>query len=152
MALQGRAAGSNLTKTLAKVQKELGDIQKLFLVALVEDIVDSSPVDSGTYVNGHTVETGVGSSGGQFTGPYVKNETSPNPEAEKNQALAKLVGQIQTLPEDLNQVSINNRVPHAYNVEYGGWSTRGPYQVYSGALNRANIHLQDAINTVKGRR
>lgn len=152
MATQGRAAGVNLTQKLQQIQQDLGDIQKLFLLNLAEDIVEASPVDSGMYVNGHNIETGVGSAGGQFTGPYVNNPTSPNPRAEKDKAMGKLRGQIETLPEDLGIVSINNRVPHAYKVEYGGWSTKGPYAVYSTALNRASIHLREAVNIVKARR
>jgi hypothetical protein len=148
---QGRSAGLNITQVMQKVQRDLGDIQKLFLVGIVEDIVESSPVDSGAYVNGHNVQTGVGSAGGQFAGNYARNPTSANPQAEKQQALSKLRGQIEALPEEVGKISINNNVPHAYKVEYGGWASRGPYAVYSGALNRANIHLQEAIKTVKAR-
>ena len=149
---QGRAAGVNLTKMLDKVQKDLGDIQKLFLLELVEDIVISSPVYSGAYVNGHNIEVGNRSVGGQFTGPIVSTTPSPDPASEKTVALGKLRSQVEALPEDLGVVSINNRVPHAYKVEYGGWGSKGPHQVYSGALNRANVHLQSAINQVRGSR
>lgn len=148
---QGRSAGLNITQLMQKVESDLGDIQKLFLSNLVEDIVQSSPVDSGSYVNGHNVEAGVGSAGGQFSGNLKKNPTSPNPEGERQQALGKLNGQIKSLPDQIGTISINNRVPHAYKVEYGGWQSRGPYGVYSGVLSRANIHLEDAVNTVKAR-
>lgn len=148
---QGRSAGLNITQIMQKVERDLGDTQRLFLLGLVEDIVQSSPVDSGSYVNGHNVEVGVGSAGGQFSGNLKKNPTSSNPEGERQQALGKLNGQIQNLPEQLGTISINNRVPHAYIVEYGGWGSKGPYGVYSGALSRANIHLQDALNIVKAR-
>lgn len=149
---QGRAAGLNISQIIQRVEKDLGDIQKLFLVALAEDIVDTSPVDSGNYVKGHSIQTGVGSAGGQFTGNLANAPKSTNPQGEKDQAMAKLRGQIQALPENLSMVSINNNVPHAYKVEYGGWATKGPYQVYENAYNRANIHLQEAINKVKGGR
>jgi len=149
---QGRASGLSLTQSLKKVQRDLGDIQKLYLVALTEDIVQTSPVWSGQYVNGHNIEVGVGSARGQFTGNLVNNPKTTNPEAEKQKALAKLRGQIQNLPETLDKVSINNRVPHAAIVEYKGWPNgREPAAVYEGAMNRAKLHLQEAIQTVKAR-
>lgn len=151
MASQGRAAGLNITQLMQKVERDLGDVQKLFLLGLAEDIVESSPVDSGAYVKGHNIEVGVGSSGGRFTGPLQSGTTSPNPQGERAQAMSKLRGQIEALPESFGTISINNSVPHAYKVEYSGWGTRGPYAVYSAALNRAKIHLQDAINAVKAR-
>jgi hypothetical protein len=150
MAPQGRAAGLNITQIMQRVERDLGEVQKLFLLGLAEDIVNTSPVDSGAYVNGHSIDTGVGSAGGQFTGPLSSAPTSANPQGEKDQAMAKLRGQIQALPENLSTISINNRVPHAYKVEYGGWATKGPYAVYRNAISRANIHLQDAVNKVKG--
>ncbi len=150
MAPQGRAAGINLTKTLQKIERNLGDIQKLFLLNLAQDIVDASPVDTGAYVKGHNIQTGVGSAGGQFTGPLTSGPKSTNPQGEKDQAMSKLRSQVEALPENLEIVSINNTVPHAYKVEYGGWATKGPYAVYSTTLNNAKIHLQDAINKVRG--
>ena len=147
---QGRASGANLSDILRRVEQRLEGVQKLFLLGLAEDIVNTSPVDSGAYVNGHNIQAGVGSAAGQFTGNLTKGTTSPNPQGEKDQALSKLRGQIEGLPKDLSVVSINNRVPHAAKVEYGGWASRGPYAVYSSALNRANIHIKDAIAKVKG--
>jgi hypothetical protein len=151
MASQGRAAGLNITQLMQKVERDLGDVQKLFLLGLAEDIVESSPVDSGAYVNAHSIDAGVGSSGGRFTGSFQSGTPSPNPEGERAQAMSKLRSQIEALPESFGTISINNNVPHAYKVEYGGWATRGPYAVYSTALNRASVHLQDAINAVKAR-
>lgn len=148
---QGRSSGLNITQLMQKVERDLGDVQKLFLLGLVEDIVEASPIDSGVYVNSHNVNAGATSAGGQFAGNLERNPTSANPEGEKQQALGKLRGQIQALPEQLGTISINNNAPHAYKVEYGGWATRGPYAVYSSALSRANIHLQNAVNSVKAR-
>lgn len=150
MATQGRASGLNLTDILKRVEQRLEGVQKEFLKNLVEDIVSISPVDTGSYVNGHNVQADVGSAGGQFTSFFESGKSSLNPQAEKDQALGRLNNQIDSLPRNLNKVSINNRVPHAYKVEYGGWSKTGPYQVYNTAINRAEIHLNDAIAKVKG--
>lgn len=151
MATQGRAAGSNLTSVIAKVKKDLGDIQKVFLLNLVEDIVEDSPVYSGTYVRGHNIESGNTSAGGQFTGPFVSSPKSENPDAEKDIARAKLRQQIQNLPENIGVISINNRVPHASKVEYTGWPGKGPYSVYSKALNNSKIYISEAVQQVKAR-
>lgn len=151
MAIQGRASGVNITQLLQKVERDLAGVQKEFLTNLIGDIVKESPVWSGQYVNGHNIEVGVGSARGQFTGNLVNNPKTTNPQAEKQKALSKLNGQIEALPDMAKKVSINNRVPHASLVEYKGWSTKGPAMVYEGAFNRAGIHLEKAVQTIKAR-
>lgn len=148
---QGRASGLSLTQILQKVERDLAGVQKEFLTDLVADIVKESPVWSGQYVNGHNIEVGAGSARGQFTGNLVNNPKTLNPQAEKQKALSKLNGQIEALPDMVEKVSINNRVPHAYIVEYKGWPNKSPAMVYEGALNRAGIYLEKAVQTVKAR-
>lgn len=136
----------SLASVLKKVEADLDLIRDEFLRNVAEDLVASSPVDTGTYVRNHSITTSSGSGGRQSSHGKPPDDGSARPEA-----LSKLEGQIASLPRDTTTVYISNRSPHANRVEYGGWSRTGPYAVFSTVRARANIHLQNAINTVKAR-
>jgi hypothetical protein len=131
---------------LKKVEGDLDLIRDEFLFNIAEDLVQSSPVDTGTYVKNHSITTSSGSGGTSSSHGKPKDNGSA-----RDLALDKLEGQILALPADATTVYIANRSPHAAKVEYGGWARTGPYAVYTGVKSRAKVHLQNAINTVKAR-
>lgn len=131
---------------LKKVEGDLDLIRDEFLLNIAEDLVQSSPVDTGTYVKNHSITTSSGSGGRQSS-----HGKDPDDGSARDVALDKLNGQIAALPADTTTVYIANRSPHAAKVEYGGWARTGPYAVYTGVRTRARDHLQRAINTVKAR-
>lgn len=147
---QGRAVGSQISSILAKVEKDLEEVRDQFLMNVAEDLVVSSPVWSGRYVTSHSI--GTTSRAGQFTEnlePMTQRTTVPS--AYKSEGLANLVSDIASLPAEASNIYISNNAPHARIVEYGG--SRTPvYAVYEGVSNRANLHLQKAVNTVKAGR
>lgn len=149
--VQSRALGSRISDVLAKVERDLDDVKKQFLINIAEDLVSptTSPIWSGQYITSHSISSS--SSAGQFTanvGGWTDKTTVP--EAYRSEARANLMSDIAALPTNSDKVYINNNAPHARIVEFGGARTPA-YGVFSGVSNRAGIHLQDAINTVKAR-
>jgi hypothetical protein len=135
----------NLSSVIKKIETELDTVRDEFLRNIAEDLVNSSPVDTGTYVKNHSITTSSGSGGRQSSHGKPSDDGSA-----RGAALDKLEGQIAGLPKDATTVYIANRSPHANRVEYGGWARTGPYAVYTGVRSRASAHLQDAINRVRG--
>lgn len=134
-----------LTALIQKIEKDLQDVRDEFLTNMAEDIVSSSKptVDTGAYITSHSIRTTRG--GGRSRSSHNKPK-GQSPEAKAAEALDQLMGDIAALPADQQQVFLSNNAPHANIVEY----THG-YAVYEGVRNRAGIHLQTAINTVKAR-
>lgn len=131
---------------LKNVEQRLEDVRDEFLRNVAEDLVNSSPVDTGTYVKNHSITTSSGSGGSRSSHGREKDDGTA-----RSVALDKLEGQIANLPPDATTIYIANRSPHANQVEYGGWARTPPYAVYTGVRARADIHLQKAVNTVKAR-
>lgn len=145
---QPRAIGTRLSDVLNKVERDLEEVRDEFLRNMARDIVNGSPVWSGRYVTSHEISTN--SAAGRFTGNLEPmTERTSVPQAYKSEGLANLMGDIAALPKDATRVYINNNAPHAQIVEYGGKTN--PSAVYESAMNRSNLHLQEAINTVRGR-
>ena len=135
----------SMAALLKKVEGDLDKVRDEFLYNVAEDLVMSSPILTGTYVRNHSITNTTGSGGKQNShGKPLDNGTAVS------DAIDKLDGQIKGLPEGTTQVYIANRSPYANKVEWGGWGTKSPYQVYTGVRSRAMTHLEDAINKVKG--
>lgn len=137
-------AQMKLTSLIQKIEKDLQEVRTQFLINMAEDIVSSSKpfVDTGAYITSHSIRTTRGA--GRSRTSHGK-PTGQSAEAKATEALEQLMGDINSLPKDQEQVFLTNNAPHANIVEY----THG-YNVYGAARNRAGIHLQDAINKVKG--
>lgn len=133
-----------LTSLIQKIEKDLQEVRTQFLINMAEDIVGSSKptVDTGAYITSHSIRTTRGA--GRSRTSHGK-PTGQDPEAKAAEALGQLMGDIESLPKDQEQVFLTNNSPHATFVEY-----KHGYAVYEGVRNRAGYHLQDAINKVKG--
>lgn len=134
-----------LTALIQKIEQDLQDVRNEFLTNMAEDIVNTSKptVDTGAYITSHSIRTTRG--GGRSRSSHNKPK-GQSPEAKAAEALDQLMGDIAALPADQQQVFLSNNAPHANIVEY----VHG-YAVYESVRNRAGIHLQTAINTVKAR-
>ena len=141
---QGRSTGVTFTQQVGKVKENLEEVLPLFMKKLSTEVVRLSPVFSGAYVNSHEI-AGSRSGGGKFTTNLIKTRESSNPDGERVSALSNLFAQIEALPKEVVTVSLTNRVPHAYKVEYAGWASTPPYMVYSTTKSRASAFLQEAI-------
>ena len=146
--VQSRAIGTRISDVFAKIETDLEEIRDEFLRNMARDIINGSPVWSGRYVTSHQI--GTTSAAGRFTGNLEPmTQRTSVPQAYKSEGLANLMSDIASLPRDATKVYINNNAPHAQIVEYGGRTN--PSAVYEGAMNRAGLNLQEAINTVRGR-
>ena len=148
--VQGRAIGTNIAAALAKVEKDLEAVRDEFLKEVAEDLIrqDTSPIWSGQYITSHSISTNPSS--GQFTsniGGWSDRTTNPN--AYRAEARANLMGDIAALPPKADKIYIQNNAPHARIVEFGGGRTPA-YGVFSSVSNRAGLHLQTAVNRVRG--
>jgi len=146
-----RGIGVSFTDRLRKVQQDVDDIRTLFLKNLAEEVIKSSPVDTGTYVMSHNVSEV--SAAGQFTGNirYI-GPPNQNKEAMQSEALVKVFAQIDSLPKGQTKVSLSNNSAHANIVETGGknWNKPG-YYIYDTAKNRVPILFKQAEQQVKAR-
>ena len=141
--VQGRASGLSISQF---VEDQLKEVEQKFLNKMAQAIVERSPVWSGDYVLGHSIEGR--SAQGQFTSNFEGwKPKASNPGEIKSQALSNLETSIAAL--SAGSTAFVNRVPHAYIVEKGGWSNgKPPYEVYSGAASIAGRILQEAIAEV----
>ena len=137
----------SFTSQLKKVQEDLQSIRTEFLYNIAEDLVMFSPIDTGTYVRNHSITSTTGSGGKQNS-----HGKPPDDGSAVSDAIDKLVGQIKGLSPEETKVYIANRSPYANKVEYSGWGATPPYAVYTSVESRAGLHLQAAINKVRGGR
>lgn len=146
-----RGIGVSFTDKLRQVEQDIEEVRTRFLKKIATEIVESSPVDTGTYVMSHNV--GERSAARQFTGNvrYI-GPPGQNTEAMQSAALSKVISQIDALPKEQSVVSISNNSAHANIVEHGGanWKRTG-YKIYETARNRAPILLDEAVREVKAR-
>jgi len=145
-----RGIGVSFTSRLRKIEEDLDLIRTEFLKELATEVIQASPVDTGTYVMSHNV--GARSAAGQFTGNirYI-GPPGQNRQALQDQALNKVVAQIDALPANQDVVSLSNNSAHANIVESGGYNWQRPgYAVYESARNRAPYILDTVVNRVKG--
>jgi len=115
------------------------------------EIVDNSPVDTGTYIMAHSV------AGGRDEG-FVGDRSSigkprkRNPAQFKALARGNLLRSVAALPAGATDVHFRNRAEHAPKVEYLGWFNSGPatsgfkepYHVYSRARAKASQFIREA--------
>ena len=145
---QPRAIGTSITNIISRLEQQLEGVRDEFLTNMAEDLVQSSPIWSGRYITSHSI--GTSSAAGQFTENLEGwTEKTTVPDAYRAEARANLTGDIAALPAKAERIYINNNAPHANIVEHGNAKV-SPHKVYETVLRRANIHLQDAVNKVKG--
>jgi hypothetical protein len=139
----------SFASVLKKIEADLDLVRTEFLRNIAEDLVASSPVDTGNYVSNHSITTSTGSGGRTNSHGLPKDNGTA-----KQKALTKLYGQVAAIPPKTTTVYIANRSPYANKVEYSGWrgkdKSTAPYRVFTTVKNRANIHLQNAVNKVRG--
>jgi hypothetical protein len=136
-----------LGSILKRVEEQLDEVRDGFLHKMAETVVGFSPVDSGAYVESHSITTRSGS------GRARSSDARPSrqiPEEKRGVALDQLQADIESLPRDTTKVYLNNRSPHNKAVEYGGHNwRRGGYYVYERTRALAPALLEEAIQEAK---
>jgi hypothetical protein len=123
----------SLGAKIKAMQEELDVSVKSVLKGMANDLVEWSPVDTGAYVNSHSIRpAGIGG------GRMKSSENKPRfqePEAQKAAAREELFTDINNLSiEDVKSITIRNRSKHASDVENGwvfGSKTIDGYHVYT---------------------
>lgn len=129
------------TAIIREFEGEIANIKKRFYKGLIRIIVANSPVDTGTYMDEHTVLAGrPGSTRAVSSHRKPRNQPRGAFEAE---ALTRLTSQIDALPDDASDVVIANFAAHAKFVENGRAGAVG-YLVY----RRARASSLNIINGI----
>lgn len=111
---------------------------------IADDIVQASPVDTGTYIMAHIA--GTGASDAAPTRSSVGKPRGRNPSQFKNLAAGNLKRSVSaSAVMSAEEVWFQNRSEHAVRVESLGWHDKngpGPYHVYAQARNRIPVHIR----------
>lgn len=140
---------------VARILKKLGDrmtvVRDGLMTRMATDAVGASPVDTGAYVESHSIRTHSGA-GRMRMSDAPGRLPGQNPESKRSEALQMLMADIEALPKEAYKVYLTNRAPHANAVEQGGhnWN-RGGYFVYTQVRAKVPIHLDAAITEAKAR-
>lgn len=116
---------------IKQLQDKLEELQESVLEDVVDQIVWSSPDDTGAYVLSHSI----GRSGN--VGYSISSADRPSaPGAHRSEAWRNLMSQVDSIPRNQTRIWVGNNAPHASAVEFGGpnWR-RGGYYVYSTLKN-----------------
>jgi hypothetical protein len=109
---------------------------------IADDIVNFSPVDTGTYIMAHKAAVG-----GSDAEPSRRSDgkiRGRNPEQFRNLARGNLKRSVSSAAVlNATEVWFNNSAMHAAKVESLGWPSKGPYRVYAQARNRVPLHVKD---------
>lgn len=132
---------------IADMSKKLDAFSNIFLKKLADEIVARSPVDTGTYMEGHQITSG-------RKQPAATDSSHGKPRNQSygtfaSAATQKLHAEIDSLPPG-SEAFVSNTAVHAKIVEYGGsnWR-RGPYAVYRGARSKSASFAAEAARKAK---
>ena len=143
--IDNRRKGGALAKEMSA---SLEGFHSALLKMLADEVVGLSPVDTGTYMDNHSMHSGRkqrprvdsshGKPGGQDYSTYA------------DAARSRLYGDIESTKAG-DEVFVSNTAVHAPAVEYGGhnWK-RGPYAVYRTARSRIAVLSKKAADIARG--
>lgn len=99
-------------KKIKELEEKLEELPKAYLKEIATEIVLRSPVDTGTYMDGHHIGE-VGSP----TSSHGKPRNQPY-ETHADAAMERLFSEIDALPKETSRYYISNDSDHAFFVEY----------------------------------
>jgi hypothetical protein len=137
-----RQTSSDLARTFMERAAEL---RSKVAERIAADIVDFSPVDTGTYVMAHVASTGPSSAKPNRTS--ADKTRGRDPQQFKNLALGNLRRSVsKEAILQSSEIYFSNRAEHAERVEFLGWTDkggRGADHVYARAEARVAQHIAD---------
>lgn len=104
----------SLDGKLKKLEEMVEHFQEEYLRGMSEQIVLRSPVDTGTYMDGHNLGVAQAAGGDSSRGKPRKQPWQPYADS----ALSRLFQQASTIPQNTAQVIFSNTAFHADVVEY----------------------------------
>jgi hypothetical protein len=142
------------TDIAERFRQRAAEVRSRAAEKIAEDIVNASPVDTGTYIMAHSAQTN--DAGGSARTSKGKTR-GQDPQQFKNLALGNLKRSVsKDAILNSSEIFFRNLAKHAPRVENGGWTRplfgnpNSPlvpvpaYYVYSQARNRAPQHIRDA--------
>ena len=132
---------TNVSKKIEQLNNQLENYGKYFLEGMATEIVLNSPVDTGTYMEAHSLGT---TTANGFSSSYGKPKNQDY-NAFAQPALDRLLASISSLGENWTNARFSNNALHASDVEY-----EHGYAVYTIARNKAPIIAQEASQRAKG--
>lgn len=144
---------TNIEKLLQKVNKDLEDVRVEFYKELATELVKASyhATDTGAYMASHNIGTDTRSPGyASKVGAFKQQGVDKAMAADD--ALNRLHGEAEAIPEGTEKVYIANRSPHSKFVEVGGAGWKRPgYYPFKIMRSNAKGALERAIAAIKGR-
>jgi hypothetical protein len=137
----------NDTELLNAVFGSVDEFRRIFYKKLIDEIVNNSPVDTGTYMESHEIQEGRTDSVGTNSSRGKPRFQQREPYA--NSARSKLYAQIDALTQDHRSVHIGNYSVHAPLVEYGGAKMPIIYAPYTRARASTPRFIREAIEELR---
>lgn len=149
-AIDRRRAPTDIVRSF---ETRAASLKRRVYESIAHRVIDYSPVDTGTYIMAHTVQAG--RSAGSVASESSEGKLRGRPKAMfEQQARARLLGSVATIPPDATDVYFVNSAMHAPRVEYLGWDAPlfgdpniagpGPYRVYARARAEVGQMIQTA--------
>lgn len=143
-------------KDIAEQYKiDVEELKRGTLNQMAIEIVENSPVDSGTYVRNH--QMGLRSGSFQATGrrdndaPRISRGDAVNAQSEKATGLSQLRDDIKQADMSAESFVFRNPMIYANKVE-SGWPSGAPgYAVYSRSVREASRIIQEVAQRIKSR-
>lgn len=138
-----RRIPTNLEELL---KDKIDDVQKSLYSKMAAKIVEFSPVDTGTYMDNHTIGVGRSSAAATASSNGKPRKQSRGP--YESAALSRMLYQINALPNNPGVVFIGNFAVHASFVEHGGPNWTVAYSPYRRARAMSAALLNEAVAEV----
>lgn len=126
-------------RRIEALKEQLEELPKEFMRTTVDEIIEYSPVDTGTYMDAHNIGTTRGA-----TSSFGKPQNQDY-QTYAESARERLYSQIAALGPEVTKHYISNNSLHAWKVEY-----ELGYAPYSSARRTAQTLLDKAIAKVMG--
>ena len=133
---------------------DVEELKRGVLNQMAVEIVNNSPVDSGTYVRNH--QMGLRSGSFQATGrrandaPRISRGDAVNTQSEKAIGLSQLRDDIKQADLTAESFVFRNPMIYADKVETG-WATKPGYAVYSKTVREAPRIIQEVAQRIAAR-
>jgi hypothetical protein len=130
-----------------KLEQMIEGYTEIYAQKMAEEIVLRSPVDTGTYMEGHNLGVSAVGASSSSAGKPRKQPYQPYAQAALNQ----LFMQASALPHNAHRIVFSNDALHADRVEFLGWKKTGPYLVYTSAAREHHRIAKEAEAEAKAR-
>lgn len=149
MVVQMKIISQRTTQNMEHIFRErAAALKRLAGEKIADNIVDNSPVDTGTYIMAHAAGTGAM--------PEIASRSSDgkargqNEQQYKNLARGNLKRSVSAAAVQAGaEIWFRNRALHAPEVEYIGWKSQDAYHVYAKARAYGPTAIREAARELR---